>query len=120
MSDTNANRLEALGPWIIDGTPWWPIREVCDALSVPKIPSARRRAYALVSKENKRYQHIRNRQSHYIEWTVCLIDRAGVERLALRLGGRTPRAELMAALEKSVAGGRTVERDGYGWHGSEK
>ena len=88
-----AAHLSNLEPRIIDGVPWWELRQVCEALRIPDVRAAGR----LVEPPHKRYIVPTCRV-----WTmrrrVGIIDRRGVEILAIRYGGKTPRATLMAAL----------------------
>lgn len=92
MSDTIA-RLERLEPVWIDGKAWWRQADVRRALQVPMNANMS----ALVPPEHRRtiaagqWPHRKR---------VGLVDRAGVEKLILRYGGRTPRAALLEALDR--------------------
>lgn len=92
MSDT-IERLERLEPVWIDGKAWWRQADVRRALQVPMNANMS----ALVPPEHRRtiaagqWPHRKR---------VGLVDRAGVEKLILRYGGRTPRAALLAALDR--------------------
>jgi hypothetical protein len=92
MSDT-IERLERLAPLWIDGKAWWRQADVRWALRVPMNASLS----ALVPPEHRRTIAAGQWPHHK---RVGLIDRAGVEKLILRYGGRTPRAALLAALDR--------------------
>lgn len=86
-------RLERLEPVRIDGKAWWRQADVRRALQVPMNANMS----ALVPPEHRRtiaagqWPHRKR---------VGLVDRAGVEKLILRYGGRTPRAALLEALDR--------------------
>lgn len=90
---STAERLSSLEPRTIDGAPWWELREVCIALQIFDTRAAGR----LIPAEHKRCV-VPRCKSWTMRRRVGLIDRRGVEILAIRYGGRTPRATLMAAL----------------------
>lgn len=92
-AENTLSRLERLEPVWIDGKAWWRQADVRRALRVPMNASMS----ALVPPEHRRtiaagqWPHRKR---------VGLVDRAGVEKLILRYGGRTPRAALLAALDR--------------------
>ena len=96
MIDTR-DRLRALTPRLIDGEPWWEWARVLEALHVYD----HRRAAHVVRPEHKRKTIIQGRDWRF-RTIIQLVDRAGVEALVLRYGGRISRAELMEAVDTSV------------------
>lgn len=95
MTGSTVQRLAAIEPVELDGTPWWPLRAVCDALRLPDYSAAGR----LVDARHKRKLLVCGRDWR-MKKAVALIDRAGVERLVIRHVRDAPRAAVMAALRQ--------------------
>ena len=71
--------------------PWWPLREVCDALRIADQAAASR----LIPAEHKR--RVIEGRGRYNKHALALIDLAGLERLCIRYAA-IPRHQIMAAL----------------------
>ena len=87
-------RLESVE---LDGTRWWYMAEVRDALRAPANAMAR-----LIDAADKRTKVDQVARMLYKRST--LINRRAIERLAIRYGGVASRAEILEALD-----GKTVE-----------
>lgn len=99
-------RLKELRCYWIDDRAFYRLRDVCDALDVPRNTSTRHTASSWIGGEHKRYvwEMKKTRSGKvYGDKRFCYIDRAGVERLLLRYGGRVPRSTLLEALPASPA-----------------
>lgn len=78
----------------IDGALWWPFQDICDALKITN----RRTASKMIDGGHKQNVIIRAR-TRLMNRRICVIDRTGVEALAIRFSGSQSRADIMAALE---------------------
>lgn len=92
------DRLREVKPYCTDPEPLWEMRQICAAFKVPS-----EKATKLIPKGCKKRQMLNT-----VDWRfricVTLINRAGVEALALRYSREHTRGELMAALDASVKG----------------
>lgn len=92
-------RLAGVEPVLLEGARWWPIAEICEALRIPW--DRRCYAYSLVPPASKRPLVVHGRRMRMIDRRrICVIDRAGVERLVIRYSRGVARGELMAALDR--------------------
>ena len=87
--------LRRIEPMEIDGRMWWRLKDICEALHI----AHQNTAYALIGEANRR--NIIERVDRFTKVKRCVIDRDGVNRLAIRYGGTVPRCEIMAALDET-------------------
>lgn len=102
-ADTTLRRLRDLHCYHIDGSAFYRLRDVMDAMGVPEKRSVRDNVSQRIRKEHKRYLWEKKRTKSgkvYSDRRLCYIDLSGVECIILRYGGRTPRAVLINALPK--------------------
>ena len=97
-------RLKDLRCYVIEDRPFYRLRDVLDALGVPKSRSTRSRVSSWIDPDHKRYEWLKKKTRTgkvYSDKRFCYIDRDGVGRLLLRYGGRVPRSKLLEALPTS-------------------
>ncbi len=87
-------RLAAIQPVNLDGAPYWPLRETCQAFRIANQAAASK----LIPAECKRY--LLRELQRYDTRRSCYIDREGVRALALRFA-RIPLHQVLDALRDS-------------------
>ena len=96
-----AKALQSLEPTVdADGRAWWAFSDICDALKIFNRDSARKYV------PNDHARTVLLRGYRYVDTRrVLMIDSVAVEQIAIYLGGRMPRAEIMAALRRRPRSG---------------
>lgn len=94
VTDTCA-RLERLSSQKLEDRFWWKQADILRALRAPSSAHV----YELVPSEHRKRLTV---GQWPMKKTIGLVDRVGVERLILRYGGTTPRADLLAALDRGT------------------